>query len=178
MFKVNILLHDESLAKKVEVVWTLIPILILLFLAWNSVAALYVTENYLPEYGVSLIGNQWYWSWEYFSANSDNLIDGSSYLVSEMDIVNGIYFTLDVDNRVCIPCRKCVEFIVSSSDVLHSFAIPSLGVKVDAVPGRIVSLLLNVDLPAILYGQCSEMCGTGHALMPIVVEVIPSICEN
>lgn len=99
-------------------------------------------------------------------------------MLSESDISKGLFFTLDVDNRICIPCSTSVEFMISSTDVLHRFALPSLGVKVDAVPGRIVSLLLTVDVPSILYGQCSEICGTGHALIPVVVEVLPDLSLN
>nr|AXP85242.1 cytochrome c oxidase subunit 2 [Dicyema sp.] len=173
--KVNVLLHDESLSSKIEVIWTVVPICMLMILAWNSVSSLYTADNLLCEYVVKVIGNQWYWSWEYYSMFSNDVVESNSYMVAVDDLVKGGYFTMDVDNRICIPCMKSVEFLISSNDVLHSFALPNIGVKVDAVPGRIVSLFVSVDVPSILYGQCSEMCGTGHALMPIVVEVIPEM---
>nr|BAA76311.1 cytochrome c oxidase subunit II [Dicyema misakiense] len=167
--KVNLMLNDESLSRKVELVWTVIPVLMLMILASSSVSSLYQMDNVVSECTIKLMGNQWYWSWEYdFKYDS---FEGNSYVSN--DDFNGCFYALDVDNRLVVPMSKYVELIVSSSDVLHSFALPSLGIKLDAVPGRIMSIMLCVDLPSALYGQCSEMCGTGHALMPLCIESIP-----
>jgi len=164
--------------KVLEWVWTCIPALILLLLLYPSLILLYcydrpyITKPYLT---FKAIGHQWYWSYEYsdFVTSSDELkehIKFDSYMIHQDDLEFGRFRLLEVDRRIVLPLGVCMRLITTSSDVLHSWAVPALGVKIDAVPGRLNQFWIVADRPGTFYGQCSEICGVNHGFMPIVVE--------
>jgi len=157
--------------QEIETIWTVIPAIILIFLALPSLRLLYL----LDEVGdcrltVKSIGHQWYWSYEY----SDFLnIEFDSYMVPTNELERGDFRLLEVDHRVVLPTQTDIRVLVTSADVIHSWTVPSLGVKADAVPGRLNQLSFYVKYPGVFYGQCSEICGANHSFMPIVVEAVP-----
>ena len=159
----------------IEIAWTVTPSLILVLIAIPSFALLYSMDEYVdPAVTIKCIGHQWYWSYEYSDYNqSDNegcIFD--SYMIPEDDLELGQYRLLDVDNRVVVPVNTHIRMIITSADVLHSWAVPSLGVKTDAVPGRLNQSPIFIKREGVFYGQCSELCGANHAFMPIVVEAV------
>ena len=157
--------------QEIETIWTVIPAIILIFLALPSLRLLYL----LDEVGdcsltVKRIGHQWYWSYEY----SDFLnIEFDSYMVPSNELERGDFRLLEVDHRGVLPTQTDIRVLVTSADVIHSWTVPSLGVKADAVPGRLNQLRFYVKYPGVFYGQCSEICGANHSFMPIVVEAVP-----
>nr|AEW43212.1 cytochrome oxidase subunit II [Postandrilus palmensis] len=157
-------------AQTVETVWTILPALILLVLALPSLRILYVTDEVSqPSITVKTIGHQWYWSYEY----TDFLnVEMDSYMTPTDDLAPGDYRLLEVDNRMVVPMKLEVRMLITAADVIHSWTIPALGVKVDAVPGRLNQIGFTTMQPGIFYGQCSEICGANHSFMPIVVEAI------
>nr|BAN63339.1 cytochrome c oxidase subunit II [Alviniconcha hessleri] len=157
--------------QEIETIWTIIPAVILVFLALPSLHLLYLLDE-VGDCGLTVktIGHQWYWSYEY----SDFLnIEFDSYMVPTDELNPGDFRLLDVDHRVVLPTQTDVRILVTSADVIHSWAIPSLGVKADAIPGRLNQLSFYVKYPGVFYGQCSEICGANHSFMPIVLEAIP-----
>ena len=125
---------------------------------------------------IKVVGHQWYWSYEYTDYCD---LDFDSYMISTEDLFLGFPRLLEVDNRVIIPSQNSIRVLVSSSDVLHSWAVPSLGIKMDAVPGRLNQVTFLAPRRGIFYGQCSEICGSNHRFMPIVIESVPfSIFEK
>jgi len=159
----------------IEIAWTLTPALILFVIAIPSFSLLYAMDEIIsPTITIKTIGHQWYWSYEYSDyLNEDNeFINFDSYMVPEEDLVLGEFRLLEVDNNMVIPINTHIRIIVSAADVLHSWAIPSLGVKCDAVPGRLNQTSLFVKREGVYYGQCSEICGINHAFMPIVIEAV------
>jgi cytochrome c oxidase subunit 2 len=167
-----------------EVIWTIIPALVLLMIAGPSFSLLYsLDEAIKPDLTLKAIGNQWYWSYEYSDLASskrdlssdeesvDNTISFESYMLPESDLALGQLRLLEVDNRVALPVKKHIRVLITSADVLHSWAVPSFGIKVDACPGRISQASLFILREGIYYGQCSEICGVNHGFMPIVVDV-------
>lgn len=159
----------------IEIVWTITPALILLVIAIPSFSLLYAMDEIIsPTITIKTIGHQWYWSYEYsdYQNNDGNAINYESYMVPEEDLILGQFRLLEVDNSMIIPTNTHVRIIVSAADVLHSWAVPSLGVKCDAVPGRLNQTSLFVKREGIYYGQCSEICGVNHGFMPIVVEAV------
>nr|UVW93558.1 cytochrome c oxidase subunit II [Rivularia auriculata] len=157
--------------QEIETVWTIIPAIILVFLALPSLRLLYLLDE-VGDCGLSIksIGHQWYWSYEY----SDFLnIEFDSYMISSGDLNLGDFRLLEVDHRIIVPTEVDIRVLVTSADVIHSWAVPSLGVKVDAVPGRLNQLGFFVKYPGVFYGQCSEICGANHSFMPIVIETVP-----
>ena len=155
----------------VEVLWTAIPIVILVVLAIPSFKLLYQqekSENY--DMTVKVIGHQWYWEYEY-PDHGDFYFE--SYMVQDADLQEGDLRLLTVDNPLVIPANKNIQILITAGDVLHSWAVPSMGLKTDAVPGRLNETWVNVKEPGIYRGQCSEICGTGHGFMPVVVKVLP-----
>ncbi len=165
-----------------EVIWTLVPTVILIVIAVPSFSLLYAVDEYInPSMTLKVLGNQWYWSYEYSDYISDSYTNFSfdSYLLSEDDFDTfdiGLFRLLEVDNRVLLPENSHVRVIVTSSDVLHCWTIPSFGIKIDACPGRLNEASLFVERFGVYYGQCSEICGLNHGIIPIVVEVV-SIAE-
>nr|UGS80375.1 cytochrome c oxidase subunit II [Lachesilla pedicularia] len=151
-----------------EMIWTIIPSIILIFIALPSLRILYLMDETLtPTLTIKTIGHQWYWSYEY----SDFLnIEFDSYMIPSNEISMGEFRLLEVNNRVVLPMNTQTRILVSAADVLHSWAMPSLGVKVDANPGRINQTSFLVKYPGLFYGQCSEICGSVHSFMPIVLE--------
>nr|QTT61110.1 cytochrome c oxidase subunit II [Anentome sp. YY-2021] len=157
--------------QEIETIWTIIPAIILIFLALPSLRLLYL----LDEIGncsltVKTIGHQWYWSYEYSDFSS---IEFDSYMIPSNELELGDFRLLEVDHRMVLPTQTDVRVLVTSADVIHSWAVPSLGVKVDAIPGRLNQLGFFIKYPGVFYGQCSEICGANHSFMPIVIEAIP-----
>jgi cytochrome c oxidase subunit 2 len=149
-----------------EIVWTIIPSLILFIVAIPSFALLYSMEEILaPQLTVKLIAHQWYWSYEYGNLG----IEYDSYLVNERDLSKSEPRLLTVDHPLYLPVETNIRLIITSTDVIHSFAVPSLGLKVDAVPGRLNQLNVYINRTGLFYGQCSESCGVNHGYMPIQV---------
>lgn len=129
---------------------------------------------FVPEVTVKAAGHQWYWSYEYsdYSNAEGESIEFDSYMVPESDLELGQLRLLDVDNRVVIPANTPVRFIVTGQDVIHSFAVPALGVKIDCIPGRLNQTFVKALREGVFYGQCSEICGVYHGYMPIVIEAV------
>ena len=161
-----------------EVVWTIAPAVLLLFIAGPSFALLYsIDEVVAPNISLKVIGHQWYWSYEYgdfINKNTGKGIIFDSYMVGEDDLSLGGLRLLEVDHRVKLPSHQHIRLLVSSADVLHSWAVPSLGIKIDACPGRLNQVSLYILRKGVFYGQCSEICGVNHGFIPIVVESVDS----
>lgn len=158
----------------IEFIWTLIPGLILVQIALPSLTLLYLIEDCRsPDLTIKAIGHQWYWEYEYsdFWINEKNF-SFDSYIIPEVELELGIFRQLETDNRVVLPLSTKIRTLVSRADVLHSWTVPSLGVKADAVPGRVNQLNFINTIPRVLYGQCSEICGRQHSNMPIRVEFV------
>lgn len=153
-----------------EVAWTGIPVLILLLIAIPSFRVLYYMDKAPnPELTVKITGHQWYWSFEYPDHEG---LSFESRMIPDNEIQPGQLRLLEVDNRIIVPVGVDVRVLVTGADVIHSFAIPALGVKKDAMPGRLNETWFNVTREGVYYGQCSEICGTGHGYMPIAVEAV------
>ena len=161
---------------RLERIWTYIPTFILVLIALPSFTLLYaIDEMHDPKLTIKIIGHQWYWSYEYSdwaTKSIEESIAFDSYMLAEEDLALGAYRLLEVDNRVVLPTRSSVRLLVTSADVLHSWAVPSFGVRMDACPGRLNQVGLYVRRKGTYYGQCSELCGIGHGFMPIVVDVL------
>ena len=153
----------------VEILWTLIPCLILIVMAVPSFKILYKQDT-IPKAEVTIkaIGYQWYWGYEY----PDENIIFESYMIKEEDLKENQPRLLAVDNEVVVPVNKVVKVLITANDVLHAWALPSFGVKRDAVPGRINETWFKAEKVGTYYGQCSELCGIQHAFMPITVRVV------
>jgi cytochrome c oxidase subunit 2 len=157
----------------IEVAWTVTPSLILMVIAVPSFALLYSMDEIVdPSITLKAIGHQWYWTYELsdYSNSDEASIVFDSYMIPEDDLTLGELRLLEVDNRVVLPVQTHVRVIVTAADVLHSWAVPSLGVKCDAVPGRLNQTSFFLQREGVFYGQCSEICGANHGFMPIVVE--------
>ncbi len=157
-----------------EVAWTVVPILILIFIGSFSVPALFRQQT-MPEADVTIkvTGYQWFWGYEYV----DHAVEFNSYMLQRDELAAAGYedrhYLLATDTQVVVPVGRNVVMQVTGADVIHSWTIPAFGVKQDAVPGRLAQLWFNVDEPGIYFGQCSELCGQAHAYMPIVVRAVP-----
>jgi cytochrome c oxidase subunit 2 len=159
---------------ELETVWTIFPSFILMFIAIPSFTLLYAMDEVIdPSLTVKTIGNQWFWSYEYSDRDYYNS-DFSSYMVATSDLETGSHRLLEVDNPVVLPICTHIRILVSSNDVLHSWAVPALGLKVDAVPGRLNQLSVFIKKQGVFYGQCSELCGVNHGFMPIVIRAVLS----
>ena len=156
-----------------ETFWTFFPIVILLFIAFPSLYLLYLIEEVSsPSLTVKVVGHQWYWEYQYSDSFSSHSFD--SYLVYRKPSSSfGLFHALDVDNRLILPTLVSILFLVTSADVLHSWTVPVLGIKADACPGRLNYLSTNTPFSGVYYGQCSEICGSNHSLIPIVLEFVP-----
>jgi cytochrome c oxidase subunit 2 len=163
----------------VEVVWTLVPVLILVAIAVPSIRL--IRHQYSPppaDLTVKVIGNQWYWSYQYPDNGGFEIV--SNMLKERNEVAAGARYRTDadgprllaVDERLVIPAGKTVKFIVTSNDVIHSFALPAFWTKTDANPGQLNETWVKVDKPGVYFGQCSELCGARHAFMPIAIEVV------
>ncbi len=175
----------------IEIIWTIIPSIILVLIAVPSFALLYSMDEIAdPKLTVKAIGYQWFWTYEYSQdfdvIEFDYLKDSLSYstryyrdslvydsvMLSEKDLEYGYHRLLDVDHQMILPSNVHIRLMVTAGDVLHSWAVPSLGVKIDAVPGRMSQVGLFIKHQGVFYGQCSELCGVNHGFMPIVVKVV------
>nr|UFQ24025.1 cytochrome c oxidase subunit II [Anopheles albitarsis] len=166
-FTNRFLLHGQT----IEIIWTVLPAIILMFIAFPSLRLLYLMDEInTPSITLKSIGHQWYWSYEY----SDFLnLEFDSYMIPTNELELNGFRLLDVDNRVILPMNNQIRILVTATDVLHSWTVPSLGVKVDATPGRLNQLNFLINRPGLFFGQCSEICGANHSFMPIVIESIP-----
>nr|YP_010048891.1 cytochrome c oxidase subunit II [Paralipsa gularis]QPK77264.1 cytochrome c oxidase subunit 2 [Paralipsa gularis]UYX62265.1 cytochrome c oxidase subunit II [Paralipsa gularis] len=154
----------------IEMIWTILPAITLIFIALPSLRLLYLLDELNnPLITLKTIGHQWYWSYEYSDFNN---IEFDSYMISSNELSPNNFRLLDVDNRIILPFNNQIRILVTATDVIHSWTIPSLGVKVDANPGRLNQTNFFINRPGIFYGQCSEICGANHSFMPIVVESI------
>lgn len=157
--------HNTAL----EVLWTGIPVLILLAMVWPSMHLLYFMDRAVnPEMTIKISGRQWYWHYNYEGQH----IEFDSVMVPEKDLKPGQNRLLEVDHPVVIPVNTTVRLLLTADDVLHSWAVPAFGVKQDTVPGRQAETWIKVTKEGVYYGQCSELCGTGHSFMPIAVHVV------
>jgi cytochrome c oxidase subunit II len=153
-----------------EFIWTIIPAGILWTIGIPSLKFLYLIDQILEaEITIKAIGNQWYWSYEYEN-NADKMFD--SFLIQQDDLNKGDLRQLTVDNYLILPINTNIRMLITSNDVIHSFAIPSLGVKCDALPGRLNSFAFNINRKGIYFGQCSELCGVLHGFMPIGIKAV------
>ena len=154
-----------------EVAWTTVPVLILVVIAIPSFKLLYY-EDVVPEVDMTVkaIGHQWYWSYEY-PDHGDFTFDAN--MVAEEDLQEGQLRLLTTDNALVLPAATNIRLLVTATDVLHSWGIPSFGVKIDAVPGRINETWFQIREPGVYYGQCSELCGDFHGFMPIMIRAVP-----
>uniref|UniRef100_A0AB39A6U2 Cytochrome c oxidase subunit 2 n=1 Tax=Cryptochironomus defectus TaxID=2582960 RepID=A0AB39A6U2_9DIPT len=162
------LLHGQT----IEVIWTVLPAIILLFIAFPSLRILYLLDEINnPSISLKTIGHQWYWSYEYSDFSG---IEFDSYMIPQNEMNLDTFRLLDVDNRIILPINNQIRILVTATDVLHSWTVPSLGVKIDANPGRLNQTNFFINRPGLYFGQCSEICGANHSFMPIVIESIPT----
>nr|YP_009032773.1 cytochrome c oxidase subunit II [Folsomotoma octooculata]AGL95073.1 cytochrome c oxidase subunit II [Folsomotoma octooculata] len=160
-------------SQELELFWTIVPSFILIFIGLPSIRLLYLLDEiYSPNITLKVIGHQWYWSYEYSDFNN---VEFDSYMIPSNEMTNKSFRVLDVDNRTVIPMNSQIRTLITATDVLHSWTIPSAGIKADAVPGRLNQVNFNMSRPGVYFGQCSEICGANHSFMPIVMEsVAPS----
>lgn len=159
----------------IEIVWTVTPSIILMVIAIPSFALLYSIDEVIdPAVTIKVIGHQWYWSYEYsdYSDTNGNCVNFDSYMVSDDDLQLGQVRLLDVDNRVILPANTHVRALITATDVIHSWAVPSLGIKMDACPGRLNQVSMFIKREGVFYGQCSEICGIQHGFMPIAIQTV------
>nr|AQM39839.1 cytochrome c oxidase subunit 2 [Orophyllus montanus] len=155
----------------IEIIWTILPAIILIFIALPSLRLLYLLDESMdPLITVKTIGHQWYWTYEYTDFTAPYEFD--SYILPYSEMPNSGFRLLDVDNRTILPMNTQIRILVTAADVLHSWTVPSLGVKADATPGRLNQTNIFMNRPGIFYGQCSEICGANHSFMPIVIESV------
>nr|YP_010414777.1 cytochrome c oxidase subunit II [Mythimna unipuncta]YP_010627124.1 cytochrome c oxidase subunit II [Targalla apicifascia]URT60131.1 cytochrome c oxidase subunit 2 [Mythimna unipuncta]WBK26815.1 cytochrome c oxidase subunit 2 [Targalla apicifascia] len=154
----------------IELIWTILPAITLIFIALPSLRLLYLLDELNnPLITLKSIGHQWYWSYEYSDFHN---IEFDSYMIPSNEMNSSNFRLLDVDNRIILPMNNQIRIMVTATDVIHSWTVPSLGVKVDANPGRLNQTNFFINRPGIFYGQCSEICGANHSFMPIVIESI------
>nr|QUI77273.1 cytochrome c oxidase subunit II [Mitjaevia dworakowskae] len=154
----------------IELIWTALPAVMLIFIALPSLKILYlIEETNKPIITIKAIGHQWFWSYEYSDFKK---IEFDSYMKPTSDLNNNEFRFLETDNRIVLPFNTQTRILMTSTDVIHSWTIPALGLKVDASPGRINQGNILMNRPGLFYGQCSEICGANHSFMPIVIESI------
>nr|ADL39995.1 cytochrome oxidase subunit 2 [Tarphiota fucicola] len=154
----------------IELIWTILPAITLIFIALPSLRLLYLLDEINnPLITIKTIGHQWYWSYEYSDFKN---IEFDSYMIPMNEMNNFNFRLLDVDNRIVVPFNSQIRMLVTALDVLHSWTIPSLSVKIDATPGRLNQINFFINRTGIFFGQCSEICGANHSFMPIVLESI------
>nr|YP_009477597.1 cytochrome c oxidase subunit II [Gyge ovalis]ASC43035.1 cytochrome c oxidase subunit II [Gyge ovalis] len=153
-----------------EFVWTVLPAIVLVSVALPSLQILYLLDEvWDPDITLKAVGHQWYWSYEY---DSLDWLKFDSYMTPSLGTSLGDFRLLDVDNRVVLPWGADIRVLVTAADVIHSWTVPSLGVKADAIPGRLNQMGFWMEYPGLFFGQCSEICGANHSFMPIVVESV------
>lgn len=154
----------------IEIIWTIIPIIILIYIAIPSLIILYINDEiFNPLITIKSIGYQWFWKYEYSDFKN---IKFNSVILDSIKTINikNSFRLLDVDNRLIVPINNQIRLLINSADVIHSWTIPSLGIKIDSIPGRINQSLIIIIRPGTYYGQCSEICGINHRFIPIVIE--------
>ena len=159
----------------IELIWTITPALVLIAIAFPSFRLLYLLDEVIsPTITIKVTGHQWYWSFEYsdYVTESGDPIEFDSYMIPESDLELGQFRLLDVDNRVVVPVDTHIRLIVTGADVIHDYAVPSLGLKIDACPGRLNQASLLTERVGVFYGQCSEICGVYHGFMPTAIEAV------
>lgn len=162
--------HYYLESQLIEFFWTFAPSLILIFLAIPSIKMLYLLEEQLkPLLTIKVTGYQWFWGYEYFNNKKGDM---SNRFESNILKSNKNFKLLEVSNNVLVPYSVPIRLLITSKDVIHSWAIPSISIKIDAIPGRINQTTTTINRPGILVGQCSEICGSGHRFMPIYLESI------
>nr|WOW98959.1 cytochrome c oxidase subunit II [Borysthenes sp. 2 WQW-2023a] len=166
--KKNLLMNNKfNEHQALETTWTILPAMTLIIIAIPSLKILYLMEELIsPSTSIKAMGHQWYWSYEY---SDNNKINMESYMKKNK---SNPFRLLETDNRTMLPFQSQTRLIVSSSDVIHSWTIPNLGLKMDATPGRLNQMSLLIKTPGIFFGQCSEICGTNHSFMPITIEAV------
>nr|WNH22833.1 cytochrome c oxidase subunit II [Synodus binotatus] len=158
-------------SQEIEIIWTILPAVILILIALPSLRILYLMDEINdPHLTIKAMGHQWYWSYEYTDYED---LGFDSYMLPTQDLSPGQFRLLETDHRMVVPVESPIRILVSAEDVLHSWAVPALGVKMDAVPGRLNQTAFITSRPGVFYGQCSEICGANHSFMPIVVEAVP-----
>nr|YP_009995378.1 cytochrome c oxidase subunit II [Ochthebius hasegawai]QNP09794.1 cytochrome c oxidase subunit 2 [Ochthebius hasegawai] len=156
----------------IELIWTILPAVTLIFIALPSLNLLYLLDEINnPMVSIKSIGHQWYWSYEYTDFKQ---LEFDSYMITMNEMKNNGFRLLDVDNRITLPYNSQIRMMVTAADVLHSWTIPSLSVKIDATPGRLNQINFFMNRAGLFFGQCSEICGANHSFMPIVLESISS----
>nr|QVL29046.1 cytochrome c oxidase subunit 2 [Tripetaloceroides tonkinensis] len=154
----------------IETIWTTLPTLTLIMIALPSLHLLYMLDDSVESnITIKAIGRQWYWSYEY-SDFPDLQFD--SYMINNDNLNMSSFRLLDTDNRTTLPVKTGIRILASASDVIHSWTIPNIGIKIDATPGRLNQSTLLIKRPGLLFGQCSEICGMNHSFMPITIEAI------
>nr|QNV11837.1 cytochrome c oxidase subunit II [Tetramorium caespitum]QNV12036.1 cytochrome c oxidase subunit II [Leptothorax acervorum] len=152
----------------IELIWTIIPMFILIFIAIPSLKILYLTDEiHNNKLSIKTIGHQWYWSYEYSDFSN---IEFDSFMIPTDQLMNDGFRLLDVDNRCILPFKFPIRILTTSMDVIHAWTVPSLGIKMDSTPGRLNQTMLLMNRPGVFFGQCSEICGINHSFMPIVIE--------
>jgi cytochrome c oxidase subunit 2 len=160
----------------VEILWTVVPVLILVYIAYKSFPLLY-EQDVMPQVAeeevvdIKVYGHQWYWRYMY--GEGDNVTEVESRVVPAESLKPGQIALLSVDNPMVAPANRYVRLSITAQDVIHAWAMPQFAIKVDAVPGRLNQLWFNAEKPGIYFGQCSELCGANHAFMPIELRVLP-----
>jgi cytochrome c oxidase subunit 2 len=168
-------------SSRLEYVFAAFPTIIIIYILVPSLFLLYsLDEDLDPKMTIKVIGHQWFWNYEYELYADD--LNGTfvlyndsfdSVLVQESELKFGAKRLLEVDKRLVLPINVTLRFVITSTDVLHSWSIPEMGIKVDAVPGRLNQFISLINRPGIFYGQCSELCGVAHGFMPIVIHAVP-----
>lgn len=152
----------------IELIWTILPAITLIFIALPSLRLLYLLDELNnPLITLKTIGHQWYWRYEYSDFNN---VEFDSYIIPSNDISPFNFRLLEVDNRIILPINNQIRILITATDVIHSWTVPSLGVKVDANPGRLNQARFFINRPGIFFGQCSEICGANHRFIPIIIE--------
>lgn len=165
--------HNHSTI--LEFIWTVSPAFLLIAIAFPSFKLLYLMDEVIdPAITIKAVGHQWYWSYEYsdFTNKDGQSLEMDSYMIPTEDLEEGQLRQLEVDSRVIVPVDTHIRWIITANDVLHDFAVPSLGIKVDASPGRLNQTSTIIQREGVYYGQCSELCGVLHGNMPIVIEAV------
>nr|YP_010324991.1 cytochrome c oxidase subunit II [Rhipicephalus haemaphysaloides]UDU84724.1 cytochrome c oxidase subunit 2 [Rhipicephalus haemaphysaloides]UNO54445.1 cytochrome c oxidase subunit 2 [Rhipicephalus haemaphysaloides]UNO54458.1 cytochrome c oxidase subunit 2 [Rhipicephalus haemaphysaloides] len=164
----NLLSRSMMEGQEIEIIWTIIPAITLVFIAIPSLHLLYLTdETFNSQISIKILGHQWYWSYEYSDFNKEF----DSFMIPESEMMKNSFRLLDTDNNLVLPINTNIKYLISSMDVIHSWTIPSLGIKMDAIPGRLNQSFSISSRPGMFYGQCSEICGANHSFMPISLEI-------
>nr|AKN01353.1 cytochrome c oxidase subunit II [Ptilomera tigrina] len=165
--KINRFMMENQM---IEIIWTIIPTMILVLIALPSLRILYMMDEIKnPTITIKTIGHQWYWTYEYSDFKN---MEFESYMKPTNEIMENEFRLLETDNRIVLPMNNQIRILVTATDVLHSWTIPCLGIKIDAIPGRLNQGSIFINRPGIMYGQCSEICGANHSFMPIMIESV------